>query len=436
MIVDSDLWLFLSFTRFPLKDANRLAKWISAIGRTNWIPTKFSFLCSAHFTKDCFEKRQEDQHQLLKSCAVPSIFHFVERQKKVDRIRTSCQGAVKIPLALINEEGALSSRCTTSGPFNGKGLMETDGLPDFNAESIDGNHVHEKSPVVAGSSSSVAGELVDCTNADQVCRLRSKDSQATGDERLLIDSAILFPDDAIPSASGACKLIHTLHSYCLTPPHSIFIKEQVMKKNAELKILRKQTSRAGNRVKRLEELICRLQETNSILVKRFLSQEHGVHIHPAIEPLWWMLGTWISESPGEGSFPSIRPFTYLEKVQITYVGQPMLNFSFNAFDPDTKKPMHRESGFIRIKPGTNKVAFISAQNTGVVEIEEGEVKDRELTLASQSVNRMSFAKEPHVQQITRTFRLTAEGKLEQTVFMATDQQPLTQHLHITYTRSP
>lgn len=26
--------------------------------------------------------------------------------------------------------------------------------------------------------------------------------------------------------------------------------------------------------------------------------------------------------------------------------------------------MHRECGFIRIKPDTNKVAFISAQNTG------------------------------------------------------------------------
>lgn len=37
---------------------------------------------------------------------------------------------------------------------------------------------------------------------------------------------------------------------------------------------------------------------------------------------------------------------------------------FNAFHPDTRKPMHRECGFIRLKPDTNKVAFISAQNTG------------------------------------------------------------------------
>ncbi|XP_067851734.1 THAP domain-containing protein 4 isoform X2 [Heptranchias perlo] len=160
-----------------------------------------------------------------------------------------------------------------------------------------------------------------------------------------------------------------------------------------------------------------------------------LHLNPVVEPLSWMLGSWISEPQGEGSYPTIKPFKYMEEVQITHIGQPMLNFSFNGFNPETKKPMHRECGFIRIKPGTNKVAFISAQNTGIVEIEEGEVKDQELTLASQSVARMSFAKEPHVQQITRTFRLTEEGKLEQIVCMATDQQPLLQHLHITYTRS-
>lgn len=39
---------------------------------------------------------------------------------------------------------------------------------------------------------------------------------------------------------------------------------------------------------------------------------------------------------------------------------------FNSFHPDTHKPMHRECGFIRLKPDTNKVAFVSAQNTGTV----------------------------------------------------------------------
>uniref|UniRef100_A0A8C0QQS6 THAP domain containing 4 n=1 Tax=Chelonoidis abingdonii TaxID=106734 RepID=A0A8C0QQS6_CHEAB len=176
-------------------------------------------------------------------------------------------------------------------------------------------------------------------------------------------------------------------------------------------------------------------------------------LNPVIEPLSWMLGTWLSDPPGDGDFPTMKPFQYLEEVHISHVGQPMLNFSFNAFHPDTRKPMHRECGFIRLKPDTNKVAFISAQNTGLVEVEEGEVNGQELSIASHSIARISFAKKPHVEQvtylpstrllypgcvclfpsqITRKFRLNSDGKLEQTVSMATTAQPMTQHLHITY----
>uniref|UniRef100_A0A8C9KJI2 THAP4-like heme-binding domain-containing protein n=1 Tax=Panthera tigris altaica TaxID=74533 RepID=A0A8C9KJI2_PANTA len=180
-------------------------------------------------------------------------------------------------------------------------------------------------------------------------------------------------------------------------------------------------------------------------------------MNPVVEPLSWMLGTWLSDPPGAGTFPTLQPFRYLEEVYISHVGQPVLNFSFNAFHPDTHKPMHRECGFIRLKPDTNKVAFVSAQNTGIVEVEEGEVNGQELCITSHSVARISFAKEPHVEQvsphrspltgalatvtglrlfcpaqITRKFRLNSDGKLEQTVSMATTTQPMTQHLHVTY----
>ncbi|KAJ7421358.1 Transient receptor potential cation channel subfamily M member 2 [Willisornis vidua] len=121
-------------------------------------------------------------------------------------------------------------------------------------------------------------------------------------------------------------------------------------------------------------------------------------LNPVMEPLSWMLGTWLSDPPGDGTFPTMKPFQYLEEVHISHVGQPMLNFSFNAFHPDTRKPMHRECGFIRLKPDTNKVAFISAQNTGLVEVEEGEVNGQELSIASHSIARISFAKKPHVEQ--------------------------------------
>ncbi|XP_073530663.1 peroxynitrite isomerase THAP4 isoform X2 [Phyllobates terribilis] len=155
-------------------------------------------------------------------------------------------------------------------------------------------------------------------------------------------------------------------------------------------------------------------------------------LNPAVAPLAWMLGTWVSDPPGEGEFPSIPCFRYMEEAVISHVGQPMLNFTFCASNPETGKAMHRECGFIRVKPGTNQVAFLCAQNFGVVEVEEGEVQGEQLTLTSQSLSRISFAKEPYVQQISRTFRLTAEGKLEQTVSMATSTQVMAPHLRVTY----
>ncbi|XP_072429242.1 peroxynitrite isomerase THAP4 isoform X3 [Chiloscyllium punctatum] len=386
----------ISFHRFPLKDAKRLAEWIAAVGRTDWKPTKFSFLCSAHFTKDSFQKRQEDQCHRLKFNAVPSIFHFSEHQRKVDRGHTRCQVAAKIQLAPVNQERILSG-CLASEPQSDETTEHLEPhavIVDSEMETI--SALGESSAML--QSCSVTDEPVVCMVAGQRCSLKSASSPPPASERLLIDSIVPFPDDATPTASGACKLINSLHSYCLSPRHTTF-KDQVTKKNTKLKLLRQQSSRVVKRVKRLEELIHKLQETNSSLVRCFLPQDHVVPLNPAVESLSWMLGSWISESPGEGSYPTIKPFKYMEEVQITHVGQPMLNISFNSFNPETKKPMHRECGFIRIKPGTNKVAFISAQNTGIVEIEEGEVKDQELTLASQSVARMSFAKEPHVQQM-------------------------------------
>ncbi|XP_003975633.1 peroxynitrite isomerase THAP4 [Takifugu rubripes] len=165
------------------------------------------------------------------------------------------------------------------------------------------------------------------------------------------------------------------------------------------------------------------------------TENHTVELNMGLLPLEWLLGTWESDEPGEGCFPSIKPFRYMETLSFSHVGQPVINFMFNAFHAETKKPMHRECGFIRMQPGTNRVAFIIAQNSGLVEIEEGELTAQRLELQSQAVARTSFAKEPHVQQICRVFQLRPDGKLEQTVSMATDNKPPTQHLHIVYCRA-
>lgn len=61
--------------RFPLKQPDRLEKWMSAIGRKHFTATKYSKVCSDHFTRDDFKINVGGSYRLdLKNEAVPSIF--------------------------------------------------------------------------------------------------------------------------------------------------------------------------------------------------------------------------------------------------------------------------------------------------------------------------------------------------------------------------
>ncbi|XP_043852253.1 peroxynitrite isomerase THAP4 isoform X1 [Dromiciops gliroides] len=544
----------VSFHRFPLKDSKRLIQWLKAVQRDNWTPTKYSFLCSEHFTKDSFSKRLEDQHRLLKPTAVPSIFHLAEKKKSarshvrsrrkeadqppgdVREQQEEAEGEVdKRPLLAVDEEpiakeevgkmerAASQSEQEAERPTLLEGSPRTSAdslateprvpreparpslgsctetraqaeawdtdksgisIDDFtppgsgackfigslHSYSFSSRHTRErpslpkepldrkrlKRDMEAGCSRGSVGPgtcLAEGSRTSSLTATPQKPSQSSSapppdvtpkpaTEAVLgqkgdTDANPMSINEVIMSASGACKLIDSLHSYCFSSRQNksqvCCLREQVEKKNGELKLLRQRISRSDNQVKKLREKLEEVRRLTLPYPDGLIAPDcETPKMNPIIEPLSWMLGTWLSEPPGDGIYPTLQPFNYLEEVHITHVGQPMLNFSFNAFHPDTKKPMHRECGFIRLKPNSNKVAFVSAQNTGIVEVEEGEVNGQELCIASHSIARISFAAEPRVEQIMRKFRLNAEGRLEQTVSMATTTQPMTQHLHITY----
>ncbi|XP_019300819.2 peroxynitrite isomerase THAP4 isoform X1 [Panthera pardus] len=553
----------VSFHRFPLKDSKRLIQWLKAVQRDNWTPTKYSFLCSEHFTKDSFSKRLEDQHRLLKPTAVPSIFHLPEkkrstgghgRTRRKDTRKASAglrghasgadgkgaagassssganpmakPGARKVKQAAPQGETAPGAAQEAAGrerapqapagtPADGSaaaaaaassqgeaeasavdaaggesaaapdgGLVDKSGISvdDFtppgsgackfigslHSYSFSSKHARERAsvprepvdrkrpkrdvePGCSGTSLGPDKGLAQSPPSSSLTATPQKPSQSPSAPPTDVtpkpaaeavqsehsDASPMSINEVILSASGACRLIDSLHSYCFSSRQNksqvCCLREQVEKKNGELKTLRQRVSRSDSQVRKLQEKLDELRRASFPYLSSLLplSREPPT-MNPVVEPLSWMLGTWLSDPPGAGTFPTLQPFRYLEEVYISHVGQPVLNFSFNAFHPDTHKPMHRECGFIRLKPDTNKVAFVSAQNTGIVEVEEGEVNGQELCITSHSVARISFAKEPHVEQITRKFRLNSDGKLEQTVSMATTTQPMTQHLHVTY----
>uniref|UniRef100_A0A8B9N5G6 THAP4-like heme-binding domain-containing protein n=1 Tax=Accipiter nisus TaxID=211598 RepID=A0A8B9N5G6_9AVES len=140
-------------------------------------------------------------------------------------------------------------------------------------------------------------------------------------------------------------------------------------------------------------------------------------MNPVMEPLSWMLGTWLSDLPGDLTFPTTKPFEYLEEVHISQVGQPIHgDFSFNP--PETSKAMHQKCRFIHLKPDTSKVATTSTQGLSLGCLP--------VLPASDSIFSFSSEQLPHM---IRKYRLHSGGKWEQTIPVAATAQP-DSHLHI------
>ncbi|XP_072509128.1 THAP domain-containing protein 5 [Notamacropus eugenii] len=72
----------LSFYPFPLHDKERLEKWLRNMKRDTWVPSKYQFLCSDHFTPDSLDIRWGIRY--LKQTAVPTIFSLPEDSQEKD----------------------------------------------------------------------------------------------------------------------------------------------------------------------------------------------------------------------------------------------------------------------------------------------------------------------------------------------------------------
>ncbi|XP_048845688.1 THAP domain-containing protein 4 isoform X2 [Brienomyrus brachyistius] len=365
---------------------------------------------SQHFTPDSFLPGCEDQHRQLKAGAVPSIFDFSPVDKGT---RGSLRKKMLSAQEPEDEEEEAYKRPTQSHRGQSKAIRISS-LPGYSSHAgavISGPDTNPMAP----------GGLPP----------QPLSQQTVGEWSLDGEQEVFKP--------SSCDLIDALHSYSSTSRQERGRcrhwgspgREACAKPGERAPLTARPT---GPRYR----AVTQRRHRAVLQIRRFrrrLGLPTEAPVNPAIAPLDWLLGSWESDEPGEGSFPTIAPFRYTETLHFSQVGQPVINFMFNAYHAESKKPLHRECGFIRIQPGTNRVAFIIAQNSGLVEIEEGELAGQLLSLQSQALARTSFAKEPHVQQISRLFQLRADGKLEQTVSMMTGDQPLTQHLHITYRRS-
>jgi len=153
-------------------------------------------------------------------------------------------------------------------------------------------------------------------------------------------------------------------------------------------------------------------------------------LQPVLEPLRGLLGTWRGE--GNGSYPTIEPFRYLEEVRFWHVGKPFLGYEQRTRDASTRLPSHTESGFWRVVPDADRdadaptpIEMVLAHPSGLTEVSAGELAGRRLTLSSLTIARTPTAKE--VTAVERRFVLD-DDVLSYEVLMAAVGQPLQLHL--------
>lgn len=88
----------ISFYPFPLQDKSRLQKWVSNMKREQWTPSRHQYLCSEHFTADCFDIRWGIRY--LKNTAIPTIFPSSEDdvEKQTTNLKRSLKAKTSISL--------------------------------------------------------------------------------------------------------------------------------------------------------------------------------------------------------------------------------------------------------------------------------------------------------------------------------------------------
>ncbi len=155
----------------------------------------------------------------------------------------------------------------------------------------------------------------------------------------------------------------------------------------------------------------------------------GPDLHPSLTPLAFLLGTW--EGPGEGSYPTIDDFGYVERLTFGHVGKPFLTYAQSTRDPATGAPMHAETGYLRVtspdpQAGLAGVEMVVAQPTGVTEVLVGTVVDGVVALHTTDVGLTPTAKS--VTAVERELRVGDDGTLTVRLAMAAVGVELTHHL--------
>ena len=91
-------------------------------------------------------------------------------------------------------------------------------------------------------------------------------------------------------------------------------------------------------------------------------------LHPDLNPLAWMIGTW--RGKGRGEYPTIDTFEYAHEVVFNHDGRPFMTYYSRSWiideNGDIVRPAASETGFWRVKPN-NVLEVNISHSTGITE---------------------------------------------------------------------
>lgn len=156
-------------------------------------------------------------------------------------------------------------------------------------------------------------------------------------------------------------------------------------------------------------------------------------LHPSLAPLATLVGTW--RGRGQGDYPTIEPFDYLEEITFGHVGKPFLAYVQRTRNPADDLPMHAEAGYLRPGPDDASAELVIAQPTGVTEVHTGTVADEDgrlvVDLRCDDPRHTPTAR--NVTVVRRRLVVTGD-ELHQDLWMGFDEHPETHHLTATLRR--
>jgi len=158
-------------------------------------------------------------------------------------------------------------------------------------------------------------------------------------------------------------------------------------------------------------------------------------LHEALVALQPLIGTW--RGSGEGHYPTIDAFEYLEELVIGHVGKPFLSIGHKTRrNGGAGEPLHAEAGYVRPTP-SGTFELIIVHPSGITELHhDGTIAtddDGTLVVTLRSTQVLCTPTAKSVEQVERVYRCVGDA-LSYDISMAAVGQPLTHHLHADLSR--